>query len=467
MRPPIPENSSTRGNGAGQGGVSPPGRPTEILAELSIIGGGLAGSEAAWQAARRGIRVRLHEMKPQKFSPAHQSPLLGELVCSNSLRAESTDTAVGLLKEEMRRLGSLIIAAAQATRVPAGKSLAVDRAAFAAFITAKLEQEPRLAIIREEVEDLEPDRLTVIATGPLTSDALAEALSGLTGQESLHFYDAIAPIVFADSLNMSRIFRASRYGAGEDYLNCPLSEAEYERFYQALMSARQVPLRDFEEPRYFEGCLPIEVMASRGYQTLLFGPMKPVGLTEPHTGGQPFAVVQLRAENREGTLYNLVGFQTKLTHPEQKRVFRLIPGLEGAEFARLGSIHRNTFIRSPGLLSPYLNLYRCPQVFLAGQISGVEGYVESAAMGLLAGLNAARLCRGEPPVTPPPATAMGALIHHLTNTAAKDFQPMNVNFGLFPPLQQRLSKKHRGAAYAARALKALEEWMEKLTERAA
>ncbi|MDI6852218.1 MAG: methylenetetrahydrofolate--tRNA-(uracil(54)-C(5))-methyltransferase (FADH(2)-oxidizing) TrmFO [Deltaproteobacteria bacterium] len=453
-------------NGAGQGGASASGS-TQIPAEICIIGGGLAGSEAAWQAARRGVRVRLYEMKPQKFSPAHHSPLLAELVCSNSLRAAGTETAVGLLKEEMRRLGSLIMTAAEATRVPAGRSLAVDRGAFAAFITAKLEQEPRISILREEVEDFEPDRLTIIATGPLTSDALAAALGRLTGQEHLHFYDAIAPIVFADSLDLNKIFRASRYGAGHDYLNCPLDEAEYERFYRALMSARQVPLRDFEEPRYFEGCLPIEVMAARGYQTLLYGPMKPVGLTDPRTGKQPFAVVQLRAENREGTLYNLVGFQTKLAHPEQKRVFRLIPGLEQAEFARLGSIHRNTFIRSPGLLSPYLNFYRCPRLFLAGQISGVEGYVESAAMGLLAGLNAARLGRGEPLVTPPSATAMGALIHHLTNTAAKDFQPMNVNFGLFPPLEQRLAKKQRGAAYAARALKALDEWTDKLTERAA
>lgn len=432
--------------------------------EITIIGGGLAGSEAAWQAARRGVAVRLYEMKPRKFSPAHRSPLLGELVCSNSLRAESTESAVGLLKEEMRRLGSLIMAAALATRVPAGRSLAVDRRAFATFITEKLAQEPRITILRDEVQELEPDRLTVIATGPLTSDALAGFLGKLTGQEHLHFYDAIAPIVYADSLDLTRIFRASRYGAGEDYLNCPMSEVEYELFYRALTSARQAPLRDFEAPRYFEGCLPIEVMASRGYQTLRFGPMKPVGLSDPRTGQQPFAVVQLRAENREGTLYNLVGFQTKLTYPEQKRVFRLIPGLERAEFARLGSIHRNTFIRSPGLLSPYLNFHRFPKLFLAGQISGVEGYVESAAMGLLAGLNAARQARGQSLVTPPRATALGALVHHLTNTDTKDFQPMNVNFGLFPLLEQHLAKKHRGPAYAARALRELQAWMEKLEE---
>ncbi len=397
-------------------------------------------------------------MKPLKFSPAHSSPLLGELVCSNSLRSASLDSAVGLLKEEMRRLGSLLMAAAEATRVPAGKSLAVDRQRFAAYLTRALEQEPLVEIIREEVTDFPPDRITIAATGPLTSEPLAEALRKLTGQEHLHFYDALAPIVFADSLDMTRIFRASRYGAGEDYLNCPFNEEEYARFYEALTTAAQVPLRDFEEPRYFEGCLPLEVMAARGYLTLTFGPLKPVGLIDPRTGRQPFAVAQLRAENREGTLYNLVGFQTKLTYPEQRRVFRLIPGLERAEFARLGSVHRNTFVRSPGLLSRCLNFYRHPHIFLAGQLSGVEGYVESGAMGLIAGINAARRARGLPLVTPPRSTALGALIAHLTNTAAKDFQPMNVNFGLFPPLPGRVAKKNRPAAYVRRALQELDEW---------
>ncbi len=429
---------------------------------ITIIGGGLAGSEAAWQAARRGAAVRLLEMKPQKFSPAHNSPLLGELVCSNSLRAESRESAVGLLKEEMRRLGSLIMAAAAATRVPAGKALAVDREAFAAHISQALEQEPLVTIVREEVTGLDFPGPTVAATGPLTSDALATALGSLTGQDHLHFYDAIAPIVAADSLDMGKIFRASRYGAGEDYLNCPLSEAEYTAFYQALTAAEQVPLKSFEAPRYFEGCLPIEVMAARGYQTLVYGPMKPVGLTDPRTGRQPFAVVQLRAENLEGSLYNLVGFQTKLKYGEQERVFRMIPGLERAEFVRLGSIHRNTFIHSPGLLSPFLNVLKQPQLFLAGQISGVEGYVESAAMGLLAGINAARQALGEAPVTPPRATALGALVHHLTNTETKDFQPMNVNVGLFPPLEGRIPKKQRGAAYAERALGELAEWMARM-----
>ena len=426
---------------------------------VTIIGGGLAGSEAAWQAARRGVRVRLYEMKPQKFSPAHQSPLLGELVCSNSLRADSRESAVGLLKEEMRRLDSLIMAAALATRVPAGKALAVDRGEFAAYITRVLEAEPLIEIIREEVAAPDPEATSIIATGPLTSDSLAEALGRLTGQQHLHFYDAIAPIVAAESIDRQKVFRASRYGAGDDYLNCPFSEAEYATFYEALTSAEQVPLKSFEAPRYFEGCLPVEIMAARGYQTLLFGPMKPVGLVDPQTGRQPFAVVQLRAENREGTLYNLVGFQTKLKYGAQERVFRLIPGLEQAEFVRLGSIHRNTFIHSPGILSAYLNFLHYPQVFLAGQISGVEGYVESAAMGLLAGINAARQMLSQPLVTPPRETAMGALIGHLTNTATKDFQPMNVNFGLFSPLEGRIPKKLRGAAYAERALEALGEWI--------
>jgi methylenetetrahydrofolate--tRNA-(uracil-5-)-methyltransferase len=426
---------------------------------LTIIGGGLAGSEAAWQAARRGVWVRLYEMKPQKFSPAHQSPLLGELVCSNSLRADSRESAVGLLKEEMRRLDSLIMAAAAATRVPAGKALAVDRGEFAAYITRVLTAEPLIEIIREEVEAPDPEATSIIATGPLTSEPLAETIGRLTGQAQLHFYDAIAPIVAAESIDRQKAFRASRYGAGDDYLNCPFSETEYAAFYEALTSAEQTPLKPFEAPRYFEGCLPVEIMAVRGYRTLLFGPMKPVGLTDPNTGRQPFAVVQLRSENREGSLYNLVGFQTKLKYGEQERVFRLIPGLEHAEFVRLGSIHRNTFIHAPGILSAYLNFLHYPQVFLAGQISGVEGYVESAAMGLLAGINAARQLRSRPLITPPRETALGALISHLTNTATKDFQPMNVNFGLFPALPGRIPKKLRGAAYAERALQALERWM--------
>ena len=443
----------------GERGNNVPTALPSTYSSITIIGGGLAGCEAAWQAARRGVRVRLYEMKPHKYSPAHSSPRLGELVCSNSLRSETLGSAVGLLKEEMRRLGSLVLAAAEATRVPAGKSLAVDRDHFAAYLTRTLEQEPLVEIVREEVTELGPEQLTILATGPLTSEPLAQTLGDLTGQKHLHFYDAIAPIVYADSLDMNKIFRASRYGAGEDYLNCSFTEVEYTRFYEALMTAEQVPLKSFEEPRYFEGCLPIEIMGARGYRTLTFGPLKPVGLIDPRTGEQPYAVAQLRAENREGTLYNLVGFQTKLTYPEQKRVFRLIPGLTNAAFARLGSIHRNTFIRSPGLLSPYLNFYQHPNLFLAGQISGVEGYVESSAMGLLAGINAACRTRGLPLLTPPPTTAHGALVAHLTNTATRDFQPMNVNFGLFPPLAERIPKKLRGAAYAERSLKALASWI--------
>jgi len=429
---------------------------------ITIIGGGLAGVEAAWQAARRGVAVRLLEMKPRKFSPAHNSPLLGELVCSNSLRAEAQENAVGLLKEEMRRLGSLLLDAAGATRVPAGKALAVDREAFATYLTEALEKEPLVEIIREEVTELEGEGTTVIATGPLTSDDLAGALARVTGQEHLHFYDAIAPIVYAESLDMSKVFRASRYSAGDDYLNCPFTEEEYAVFYQALTAAEQVPLRTFEEPRYFEGCLPLEVMAARGFLTLVFGPLKPVGLVDPGSGRQPFAVAQLRQENREGTLFNLVGFQTKLKHGEQKRVFRLIPGLENAEFVRLGSIHRNTFIRSPGLLSLHLNFLEHPRLFLAGQISGVEGYVESGAMGLLAGINAARQAKKRPLVTPPRATALGALVYHLTNTDIRDFQPMNVNFGLFPPLPGRIPKKLRGGAYANRSLAELAAWQKEM-----
>ena len=456
MRPLIPKDQ-----GSGTSGPWPSPHKGSASA-VTIIGGGLAGVEAAWQAVRRGVKVRLLEMKPRRFSPAHQSPLLGELVCSNSLRADRVENAVGLLKEEMRRLGSVLMAAAQATRVPAGKALAVDREAFAAYLTGALEKEPLVTIIREEVTDLPDAGTTILATGPLTADALAGALAKISGREHLHFYDAIAPIVFAESLDMTKVFKASRYGAGEDYLNCPFSEEEYDAFYQALMAAEQVPLKSFEEPRYFEGCLPIEVMAARGYQTLLYGPLKPVGLVDPQSGKQPFAVAQLRQENREGTLYNLVGFQTKLKYQEQERVFRLIPGLERAEFARLGSIHRNTFIHSPGLLSPHLNFHKLPHLFLAGQISGVEGYVESGAMGLLAGINAARQVKGEPLVAPPRATALGALIYHLTNTETKDFQPMNVNFGLFPPLPGRTPKKLRGAAYAQRALEELGAWQREL-----
>ncbi|WP_456430789.1 methylenetetrahydrofolate--tRNA-(uracil(54)-C(5))-methyltransferase (FADH(2)-oxidizing) TrmFO [Thermosulfuriphilus sp.] len=425
-----------------------------------VIGGGLAGSEAAWQLARRGVPVCIYEMRPVKFTPAHKTSLLAELVCSNSLRSAEITSAVGLLKEEMRLLGSLIMEAALATQVPAGKALAVDRERFAAFVTRRLSEHPLVEIIREEVREIPEGEIVILATGPLTSEALAKSLKEITGQDYLYFYDAIAPIVYAESLNMSVIFRASRYqGKGGDYLNCPLNKEEYYRFVRELLTAKKVPLREFEKPRYFEGCLPIEVMAERGPDTLRYGPMKPVGLRDPRTGREPFAVVQLRAENREGTLYNLVGFQTKLTWPEQKRVFRLIPGLEKADFARYGSIHRNTFICAPKILLPTLQIKKRPNLFLAGQLSGVEGYVESTAMGLLAGINAANLLKAKALIIPPPTTAHGALINHITSADPKHFQPMNINWGLFPKLPRRVPKRERGRLYAQRALKDLNDWL--------
>jgi len=438
------------------------------MKELVVIGGGLAGCEAAWQATRLGVRVTLLEMKPERFSPAHESPLLGELVCSNSLRSNIPSSAVGLLKEEMRLLGSLVMEAADHTAVPAGKALAVDRDRFASHITRQIEQHEQITVVRREARSIPeagPDRPVILATGPLTSETLARSLLGLTGTKRLAFYDAIAPIVTAESLDMNIIYRKSRWddsGPG-DYLNCPLDREQYDRFIDQLRNAQTVPLREFEQPKYFEGCLPIEVMCERGRQTLRFGPMKPVGLEHPQTGKRPYAVVQLRAENREATMYNLVGFQTKLTYPEQKRIFRTIPGLEQAEFVRLGSIHRNTFICAPLLLDPFLQLRNHPGLFLAGQLSGVEGYVESAAMGLLAGIHAARLVRGLDLVPVPEATAHGALIRHLTASDPDYFQPSNVNFGLFPPLKERIPKRERGQVRARLALNLLRQWMGRQT----
>ena len=431
------------------------------MEEVHVIGGGLAGSEAAWQAASRGVHVTLHEMKPGRYSPAHHSPHLAELVCSNSLRSDDPHSAVGLLKEEMRRLGSLLMEAATATSVPAGRALAVDRELFAAWITEKIGTHPRITVVHEEITELPPPgkEPLILATGPLTTDSLAAALARLTGEAHLAFYDAIAPIVHADSLDRAIVYQASRYDEGPgDYLNCPMSEAEYLAFTAALKAADKVPLKEFEEQRYFEGCLPIEVMLDRGVDTLRFGPMKPVGLPDPRTGREPYAVVQLRKENREGILYNMVGFQTKLTYPEQQRIFRLIPGMARAEFARLGSIHRNTFVCAPKVLRPTLQVINRPDLLLAGQLSGVEGYVESTAMGLIAGINAARLAVGRELVVPPPETAMGALITHLTHTEAKHFQTSNVNFGLFPPVTERVRKKERGEYRAHKALAALAAW---------
>lgn len=429
---------------------------------VTIIGGGLAGCEAAWQLVTRGCKVRLIDMKPHRFSPAHNSENLAELVCSNSLRSNDPTSAVGLLKEEMRRCNSLIIAQAQATEVPAGKALAVDREQFAAGVSQILAANPLVEIVREEILAIpEPsENLIILATGPLTSEALAEDLAALTGRERLAFYDAIAPIVYTDSLNMDVVYCKSRYDDGPgDYLNCPMDRESYQHFIDELAAAEYMPLKDFEDIKYFEGCLPVEVIRARGDQTLRFGPMKPVGLADPRTGRDPYAVVQLRKENREGTTYNMVGFQTKLTYPEQKRIFRLIPGMESAEFARLGSIHRNTFVCSPALLQPTLQFNDRPDLLLAGQLSGVEGYVESAAMGLLAGINAARIVTGRAPVVPPAETALGSLINHLTRSDPKKFQPSNVNFGLFPVLPEKVKKKVRGLERSQLALAELGRWI--------
>jgi methylenetetrahydrofolate--tRNA-(uracil-5-)-methyltransferase len=428
---------------------------------LLIIGGGLAGCEAAWQAAHRGVPVTLFEMKPKRFSEAHHSPFLGELVCSNSLKSEALDTAPGLLKEELRRLNSLIIQAADQSRVPAGTALAVDREMFARHITEALEEKEEIEIVREEVTSIPSEGMVIIASGPLTSDALAEAIMELTHSRSLAFYDAISPIVTADSINFEIAFKGSRYGkGGADYVNCPMNREEYYHFVEAVRQGKKVPLRDFEAAMPFEGCLPIEDLAERGDDTLAFGPMKPVGLIDPRTGEQPFAVVQLRHENKEGTLFNIVGFQTKLTYPEQERVFRLIPGLERADFARHGSLHRNTFIDAPRILNNNLRLKSDPRIFFAGQITGVEGYMESTAMGLLAGVNATRSLKGQEIVFPPKTTAMGALVGHITNIFARDYQPMNINFGLFPPLAAKGRRRERRRFIAERALRDLEGWRE-------
>jgi methylenetetrahydrofolate--tRNA-(uracil-5-)-methyltransferase len=438
-------------------------RQSDSSKPVVIIGGGLAGCEAAWQLSKRGISVALFEMKPEVFSPAHKTEHLAELVCSNSLRSNAIENAVGLLKEEMRVMDSLIMEAADATSVPAGGALAVDRNLFSPFIEAKLCTVKTLDIVRKEVVHIPDDFTVIIATGPLTSDAMAKSISTLTGSEYLYFYDAISPVVYEESINHMKTFKSSRYGKGSgDYINCPLTKEEYERFWHELMDGEEVSLRDFEDKKCFEGCLPIEVIARRGIDTLAFGPMKPVGLVDPHTGKQPHAVVQLRQENRKATLFNMVGFQTKLTWPEQKRIFRIIPGLERADFARYGSIHRNTFINSPALLEKSLQLRSNRNIFFCGQITGVEGYVESAASGLLAGISVfCHLSGGNFPI-PPQETGLGALIRHITKEDVKNFQPMNVNFGLFPPLPHRTRKRERGKHYATRSLQKLNAWKDDL-----
>lgn len=426
---------------------------------VAVIGGGLAGSEAAWQIARQGIPVKLYEMRPVRQTPAHISSDFAELVCSNSLRAAALTNAVGVLKEEMRQLDSLIIQSADAHAVPAGGALAVDREGFSRAVTEALETHPLVEVIRREVTQLPESMISVVATGPLTSPSLSEAIRQYVGEDYLYFFDAAAPIVQRDSINMDKVYLASRYNKGEAaYLNCPMSEEEFSDFYEALTHAELALLHDFEEEKYFEGCMPVEVMAMRGMKTLLFGPMKPVGLEDPRTGRRPYAVVQLRQDNAAATLFNMVGFQTHLKWGEQARVFRLIPGLEEAEFVRFGVMHRNTYINSPGTLFPTYQTKRQPNIFFAGQITGVEGYVESAAAGLVAGINAGRLAKGLATVEFPQTTAMGSLAHYITHTDAAYFQPMNATFGLFPALPTRVKdKKERALQHAHRALSALSQ----------
>ncbi len=428
---------------------------------VRIIGGGLAGAEAAWQLARRGVAVELYEMRPQRSTEAHAGAHLGELVCSNSLRSDLLSAPAGLLKAEMRRLESLIVRCAEQHRVPAGSALAVDREAFSAALTKTIQALPGVRIVRAEVREIPADGMVIVASGPLTSPALSRQLAALLGEQHLYFYDAISPIVTADSIAMELAFRAARYGkGGDDYLNLPLTREEYYRFVDALLAAERVPTHGFERFVAFAGCMPIEEMADRGKDTLSFGPMRAVGLIDPRSGKRPHAVVQLRQEDRARTLYNLVGFQTKMTYPEQRRVFALIPGLARAEFVRLGSMHRNTFINAPLHLEPTLQWRRRPTVFFAGQMTGVEGYIESAATGLLAGINAAKLMSGEPPVTPPITTALGSLLAYITDPERKNFQPMNVNFGLIPPLAKRLRGRAKKEMMSRRALADLSAWAE-------
>ena len=434
------------------------------MAEIRIIGAGLAGCEAAWQAANRGVNVTLCEMKPKKFTPAHHSENFAELVCSNSLRSNELSNAVGLLKEEMRRLGSLMIEAADATAVPAGSALAVDRTGFSAYITDKIRNHPHITVIETEICALPEDGVTVVASGPLTSDALSEAIDRRIGGKKLHFFDAAAPIVDFSSINMDIAFFASRYGKGEaSYINCPMTKEQYDVFYDALIHAKEAELKEFDKEsqrdlKVFEGCMPVEVMARRGYETLLFGPLKPVGLPLPATGKDAYAVVQLRQDNAAGTMYNIVGFQTHLTFPEQKRVFSLIPGLENAEFMRYGVMHRNTYLQSPGLLSPDYSMIDAPNLFFAGQMTGVEGYVESAASGLVAGINAACAAQDKPRVLFPRECVIGAMASYVSTGGTGAFVPMNANFGIVPPLDTRVKggKKVRNEALAARSLAAID-----------
>jgi methylenetetrahydrofolate--tRNA-(uracil-5-)-methyltransferase len=431
------------------------------MEEIVIIGGGFAGVEAAWQAAEAGARVALYEMRPVRQTPAHRTDKLAEIVCSNSLKTDEPGTAPYLLKEELRRGRSLVLEVAAQTRVPAGAALAVDRHRFAELITQRIEAHPRIRLVREELTRVDEGAITIICAGPLCSDALASEIMRLTGDDQLYFYDAIAPIVAADSIDQSIAFRAARYGkGGDDYLNCPMNEAEYRAFYEALTTAQGVPLQRFEETRWFESCLPIEEMARRGYDTLRFGPMKPVGLPDPRTGREPFAAVQLRQENLMADAYNLVGFQNHLRYGEQARVLRLIPGLERAEFLQYGQIHRNTYISAPRVLAPTLQMRERPLIFFAGQISGVEGYVESVATGWLAGLNAARLAAGRGLVTAPPKTATGALARYVSQAETDNYQPVNITFALLEPLpeEDRRRVRRKRDRRELQVKRALEEW---------
>ena len=435
------------------------------MSHINIYGAGLAGCEAAWQAAQRGVKVRLFEMKPHKMTPAHHSDGFAELVCSNSLRSDCVSNAVGLLKEEMRRFDSLIMQAADATRVPAGSALAVDRTKFSQYITDRIRNHPNIEVVEEEVSSLEEGTVTVIATGPLTSDAMADFIKDDLGCGKLHFFDAAAPIVDASTINMDIAFFASRYDKGDaDYINCPMNKEQYDAFWQALTTAEEAQLKEFDKEsqknvKVFEGCMPVEVMAKRGYETLCYGPLKPVGLIDPRVGTESYAVVQLRKENREGTMFNLVGFQTHLTFPEQRRVFRMIPGLENAEFLRYGVMHRNTYLNSPGLLDNTYAMNARPDVFFAGQMTGVEGYVESAGSGLLAGINAAHRALGKDKLALPAETMLGAMADYVSRGGTGDFAPMNANFGIVTPLGYRVKggKVAKNEKLAERALSIIDQ----------
>ncbi len=433
--------------------------------KAKIIGGGLAGSEAAWQLAQRGVEVELYEMRPKNQTPAHRTPYLAELVCSNSFRSKSPEKAAGLLKEEMKLLGSLIIKVAEKCQVPAGQALAVDRELFARRITEIIEKHPKIKLIRDEVRELPKERPLIIATGPLTSESLAKELFKITGKEGLYFYDAASPIVQKESIDMSKAFEANRYGKGEGkYINCPLTKEEYEVFWSELIKAERVKPKEFEKEVYFSACQPIEEVARRGKQALLFGCLKPVGLIDPRTGERPYAVVQLRQDSIKGDLYSLVGFQTGLKWSEQERIFRLIPALHQAEFVRFGVMHRNTYLNSPSLINPTLEFRDFPGMFLAGQLSGVEGYIESAASGIVAAVNAFKFLKKESRVDLPVTTALGSLLYYISHAESKNFQPMHVSFGLLPPLNRKVSKKDRGRAYYHRSIRELKEFISKNPE---